>query len=71
MGRWRPVPTALACLLFGFADALEARLQGAIPGVPVQLVAALPYILAVLVLAGFIGRAEAPRAIGMPFVKTR
>jgi ABC-type uncharacterized transport system permease subunit len=71
MGKWRPVPTAAACLLFAFADALEGRLQGTLPGVPVQLVAVLPYILTVLVLAGFIGRARAPKAIGVPYMRTR
>lgn len=70
-GRWRPVPTLLACLLFGFIDAVAIRLQGvALPGigeVPVQLVQALPYGLTVILLAGFIGRAVAPRASGMPY----
>jgi ABC-type uncharacterized transport system permease subunit len=70
-GKWRPVPTLLACLLFAFADAVQTRLQGvALPGVgviPVQLVQALPYILTVLLLAGFVGRARPPKALGMPY----
>ncbi len=70
-GRWRPVPTLLACLLFGFIDAVAIRLQGvALPGigeVPVQLVQALPYGLTVILLAGFITRAVAPRASGVPY----
>jgi general nucleoside transport system permease protein len=74
-GKWRPLPTLLACLLFAFADALQIRLQGvAIPGigqVPVQFIQALPYILTVLLLAGFVGRAVAPKASGIPFVKDR
>lgn len=74
-GKWRPVPTLLACLLFAFTDALQARLQGAsLPGVgqiPVQAIQALPYVLTVLLLAGFVGRAMAPRAIGVPYVKER
>ena len=69
-GKWRPVPTLLACLLFAFADALQLRLQGIGP-IPVQLVQALPYVLTVLLLAGFVGRARPPRAIGMPFARTR
>jgi len=74
-GKWRPVPAMLACLMFGFLDALAIRLQGVklphIGEVPVQLIQALPYILTVVLLAGFIGRAIAPRAIGTPFIKER
>ncbi len=74
-GKWRPVPTLLACLLFAFADAAQTRLQGvALPGIgtiPVQFIEALPYILTVLLLAGFVGRAKPPKAIGMPYVKAR
>jgi ABC-type uncharacterized transport system permease subunit len=73
--KWRPWPVMLTCLLFGLLDALEARLQGTvIPGigeVPVQLIQALPYILTVVLLAGFIGRATAPKASGVPYVKER
>jgi ABC-type uncharacterized transport system permease subunit len=74
-GKWRPLPTLLACLLFAFADAIQVRLQGTelpIVGViPVQLIQALPYILTVFLLAGFVGRAVAPKAIGIPYVKER
>jgi simple sugar transport system permease protein len=74
-GKWRPVPALFACLLFAFADAVQLRLQGTVlPGigaVPVQLVQAAPYILTVLLLAGFVGGARAPKAIGLPFVKPR
>jgi simple sugar transport system permease protein len=73
--KWRPVPVLFTCLLFGFLGALEARLQGVpIPGVgevPVQFIQALPYILTVVLLAGFIGKAVPPRAIGEPYVKER
>jgi len=74
-GKWRPVPALFACLMFGFLDAVAIRLQGvSLPGigeVPVQLIQALPYVLTVVLLAGFIGRAVAPKAVGMPFVKER
>ena len=74
-GKWRPVPAMFACLLFGFLEAVAIRLQGAqVPGVgevPVQLVQALPYVLTVVLLAGFIGRAITPRALGVPYVKER
>jgi simple sugar transport system permease protein len=74
-GKWKPWPTLGACLLFAFADALAARLQGvALPVVgviPVQFILALPYILTVLLLAGFVGKAVAPRAIGVPYSKEK
>ncbi len=77
-GKWKPLPTMLACLLFGFLDAAAIRLQGvSLPAylgggeVPVQLIQALPYILTVVLLAGFIGRASAPQALGRPYVKER
>ena len=74
-GKWRPVPAMFACLLFGFLEAVAIRLQGAdVPGVgevPVHFVQALPYVLTVVLLAGFIGRAIPPRALGVPYVKER
>lgn len=73
--KWKPVNALLACLLFGFLDALAIRLQGTplplIGKVPVQLMQALPYILTVVLLAGFIGKAIPPRAGGVPYVKER
>ena len=72
-GKWRPVPALGACLMFGFLEAAAARLQGVeIPFIgeaPAQLMLALPYIVTVLLLAGFIGRATPPAAIGEPYVK--
>ena len=72
-GKWKPVPTVLACLLFAFTDALQIRLQGVIlPGIgeiPVQVIQALPYALTVILLAGFVGRAVAPKASGIPYEK--
>lgn len=77
-GKWHPVGALMACLLFGFLDALSIRLQGAsLPAmvgggaVPVQAIQALPYVLTVVLLAGFIGRAYAPKALGTPYVKER
>ncbi len=74
-GKWRPVPAMLACLMFGFLDAVAIRLQGVelpvIGEVPVQAIQALPYVLTVVLLAGFIGLATAPKAVGTPFVKER
>jgi general nucleoside transport system permease protein len=72
-GKWRPFPALGACLMFGLLDAVAIRLQGVrVPGigeVPVQLIQALPYLLTVFLLAGFIGRAVAPKAIGVPYEK--
>jgi simple sugar transport system permease protein len=74
-GQWRPLPTMGACLLFAFADAVQVRLQGTplplVGVVPVQLIQALPYVLTVALLAGLVGRAVAPRAIGVPYLKER
>ncbi|WP_210527997.1 ABC transporter permease [Rubellimicrobium arenae] len=73
--KWRPFPALGACLLFGFLQALALRpalfqqsfgfsIQG-------QLLDAMPYILTVIILAGFVGRAIPPRAGGEPYVKER
>jgi simple sugar transport system permease protein len=73
--KWRPVPAMFATLLFGFLDALQIRLQGVpIPGIgpiPVQFIQALPYVLTVVLLAGFIGKAVGPKAGGVPYTKER
>lgn len=73
--KWRPVPAMFACLLFGFLDAMQIRLQGVdlpvIGQVPVQAIQALPYVLTVVLLAGFIGKAVGPRAGGVPYTKER
>jgi len=72
-GKWRPYPAFFACLMFGFLEAATARLEGVeipiIGEIPTQLMLALPYIMVVLLLAGFIGKASPPAAIGEPYVK--
>jgi simple sugar transport system permease protein len=74
-GKWRPWPVLAACLLFAAADAVQARLQGVVlPGigpVPVQLIQALPYLITVGILAGFVRTARPPRALGKPYPPTR
>lgn len=73
-GKWKPWSAMAACLLFGFLDAVAIRLQGVSIGdfpIPVQAIEALPYILTVFLLAGFIGKAVAPKALGTPYVKER
>ena len=73
--KWRPVNVLLACLLFGVLDATAIRLQGkvlpVIGEVPVQAIQVLPYVLTVVLLAGFIGRAVPPKAGGVAYVKER
>ncbi|MEM8803421.1 MAG: ABC transporter permease [Pseudomonadota bacterium] len=73
--KWRPWYALFACLLFGFFQALsfrpdvvEAVLTFQVPG---QFLDALPYILTVVILAGFVGKAIPPRAGGEPYVKER
>ena len=74
-GKWRPFYAMLGCLLFGLLFALKNRLnsvnEGFLVQVPGQLFEALPYVLVVVVLAGFVGSARAPKAIGRPYVKER
>jgi len=74
-GNWRPKQALYACLMFGFLDAVAARLQGVeLPyfgQISTDLVLALPYVLTVIFLAGFIGKATPPAAIGVPYVKER
>lgn len=74
-GRWKPVPTLLACLLFAFVDALQGRLQGVdlplIGPIPVQFTIMLPYVITVVALAGVAGKMVAPKASGVPYEKDR
>jgi simple sugar transport system permease protein len=75
-GKWRPVQTMLACLLFGFADAVTIQMQGVakLPSgeeLPVQFVQMIPYLVTIIVLAGFIGHSRAPGALGIPYRKER
>ncbi len=73
-GKWRPVQTMLACLLFGFTEAVAIQLQGVPIGgeeIPNQFIQIIPYVLTIVVLAGFIGHSRAPRALGQPYQKER
>ena len=72
--KWRPWHALYATLLFGFLQAIALRYQNIELGgltVPVQLMDALPYILTVIILAGFVGKAIPPRSGGIPYVKER
>jgi simple sugar transport system permease protein len=74
-GKWRPVQTLLACLLFGFTEALSYQMQGVVKfsgeDIPVQFIQIVPYVLTIIVLAGFIGHSRPPRALGQPYQKER
>ncbi|MCJ8323501.1 MAG: ABC transporter permease [Rhizobiales bacterium] len=73
--KWKPLNALFACLLFGFLEAVAIPLQTydlpLIGKMPVQLIQATPYILTVILLAGFIGKAIPPKASGQPYVKER
>jgi simple sugar transport system permease protein len=75
LGKWRPFSTLAACLLFALLDAVAIRLQGvSLPGIgefPVQAVQALPYVMTVVLLAGFVGHSIPPKASGRPYIKDR
>lgn len=74
LAKWRPVPVLLACLFFGFTEALTIQIQGIVKlpsgeDIPVQFIQMIPYILTIIVLAGFIGTSRAPKALGVPYRK--
>jgi general nucleoside transport system permease protein len=75
-GKWRPVQTTLACLLFGATEAISIQMQGAVKlpsgeDIPVQFIQMVPYVLTIVVLAGFIGSSRPPRALGIPYQKEK
>lgn len=74
LAKWKPIPVLLACLFFGFTEALTITIQGLIKlpsgeGIPVQFIEMIPYVLTIIVLAGFIGTSRAPKALGIPYKK--
>jgi ABC-type uncharacterized transport system permease subunit len=75
-GKWRPFQTLLACLLFGFTEAISIQMQGVVKlpsgeDIPVQFIQMVPYVLTIIVLAGFIGSSRPPQALGIPYQKER
>lgn len=68
LGKWKPIPTTLACLFFGLTEAAQIRLQGVVlwgtQPVPVQWIQVLPYIATIVVLAGVMGRSSSPKGLG-------
>ena len=67
VGKWNPVGAAFACLFFGITESLSIHLQGS--SVPTQFIQMIPYVLTIIVLAGFVGKAKPPRALGLPLKK--
>lgn len=75
-GKWRPVQTLLACLLFGLTEAVSIQMQGVMKlpsgdDIPIQFIQMVPYLLTIIVLAGFIGSSRPPKALGIPYQKER
>ena len=67
LGRWNPVGALLACVLFGFFDALQLRLQFMNPETPYQIFVMLPYLVSILALVGLVGKPTPPAAAGLPY----
>jgi len=64
-GKWRPGGAAAACIVFAAAEALQIRLAGR--GLSTQFLNMIPYLVALAVLAGWVGRATPPAALGRPY----
>jgi len=62
-GRWDPIRAALACLLFAAAETLQIQLQGS-HAIASQFIEMIPYVLTIVALAGVVGRAVPPAALG-------
>ncbi len=74
LAKWKPIPVLFACLFFGFTEALSIQMQGVIKmpsgeDIPVQFIQMIPYVLTIIVLAGFIGSSRAPKSLGIPYRK--
>lgn len=68
-GKWHPVWTVLACLLFGATEALQLRIQAFNLNIPYQFLTMLPYVIALFALVGLAGKSTPPAALGIPYVK--
>jgi len=73
--KWKPIPVLFACLFFGFMEALTIPLANiklaSGENIPVQFIQIIPYVITIIVLAGFIGRSRAPKALGIPYRKEK
>lgn len=76
LAKWRPWQALFACLFFGVTEALTIQIQGVVKlpsgeDIPVQFIQIIPYVLTIIVLAGFIGLSRAPKALGTPYNKEK
>jgi general nucleoside transport system permease protein len=69
IGKWKPTGAVIACVLFGFTESLSIYLQGTTS--TVQFIQMIPYVVTIIVLAGFIGRAIPPASVGVPYEKDK
>lgn len=69
VGNWKPKGVLFACLLFGFVDALQLRLQAMGYDIPYQFALMLPYVITLIAMVGIVGRLDNPEAIAKPFIK--
>jgi ABC-type uncharacterized transport system permease subunit len=67
VGGWDPVRIALACLVFGAADAAQLRMQTTGSAIPYQFLQMFPYLLTLAALAGLVGRTRPPKTWGAPY----
>ncbi|HTK82038.1 MAG TPA: ABC transporter permease [Bacteroidota bacterium] len=67
VGKWKPLAATVACIVFGFAEALALQLQSG--NIPTQFIQMIPYVLTMIALAGFIGRSSPPASDGIPYEK--
>lgn len=76
LAKWRPWQALFACLFFGVTEALTIQIQGVVKlpsgeDIPVQFIQIIPYVLTIIVLAGFIGLSRAPKSLGIPYKKEK
>lgn len=66
-GRWHPVGAFCAALVFGFAEAIQLKMSNLNTGIPSEFLLMAPYLVTLVVVAGFVGRSRAPKAAGQPY----
>ncbi|NBR78024.1 MAG: ABC transporter permease [Microbacteriaceae bacterium] len=69
LGRWQPIYVTLAALLFGFTIILRVWANQVSPGIPVDFITMVPYLVTLVAVAGFAGKVRPPAASGQPYIK--
>ena len=69
-GKWTPLGSWGAALLFGFAQAVQINIQQCGFDFPAQIIGMLPYVVTIFAVAGFVGRSRPPAADGKPYIKS-